>query len=92
MEVKNSCVEINVQLQTKCNISAKCFLSNKVNKHSPIYLLASFLQQHNIKLLHAEDGADLLTVGTAVDIAIAVEKEDTVLDGKDNDLLTLLCH
>ena len=65
---------MNVQSHTKCNMAAKCFLSNEANKQVFIYLLASSLQQHNIKVLHAEDDADLLIARTAIEIA---EYEDS---------------
>ena len=55
-----------------------------------IFLLASFLQEHNSKGLHGEDDADLLIVRTAVEI---VRKErQAVLVGEDNDQLAVLCH
>jgi predicted nuclease of predicted toxin-antitoxin system len=86
---KYNCVDINVKPNNKCNVAAKSFFSNKVNKQAFIYQLASVLLNHNIKVLHADDDADLLIVKTAVQIA---EREDVILVGEDNDLLALLCH
>ena len=64
------------------------FLSKCEHKQRFIVLLSSKLQEHSIKILHAESDAKLLIVQTAVDSAA---NSAAMVVGEDTDLLGLLC-
>ena len=64
------------------------FLSKCEYKQRFIDLLSSKLQEHSVKILHAESNAKLLIVQTAVDSAA---NSATMVVGEDTDLLGLLC-
>lgn len=63
-------------------------LANKSNKQSFINMLSRYLQQANYQVYHSTADADLLIVNKGVKSSRTM---DTVLEGDDTDLLTLLC-
>ena len=78
-------VTANDRLSVKKNI----FLSNTKNKQGIISLMTSTLQKCGIKVIQADEDADLLTVKTAIESASI---KNTVLIGEDTDILVLLMH
>ena len=73
---------MNNQLTVK---KVNSLLSNS-NKQAFIILLGSHLEKKGMRVIHAEDDADLLIVKTALQMA---KQDSTVLIGEDTDLLIL---
>lgn len=65
------------------------FLSNVCNKHKFVVLLGKYLQEKGIKVIHAEEDADVLIVNTAINLNQEIDKTVAVV-GNDTDLLVLL--
>ena len=82
---------VDVSFTGDMNVSQKKdeFLSNNKNKQRFIKMLDEYLLLHDFIVHHSLGDADLLIVRTAVQCA---ESKDSVLVGKDTDLLVLLCY
>ena len=84
-----SCSDINIQKNTPCTTTKKKLPTNPQNKVQLITLLTEVFRANGITVVLAEDDAEALIVGTALDISFTDNEE---AKAEYTDILCLLVH